>query len=126
MYKYNSVLNNTSNLTIHTPAWQISVPYMLGGICIILFLVTVALIFLACTSFCNKSAHTHVQEINHAEADQENEMVNTIVSVSQDNNIEEKFFVIMAGDDNPTYVATPSMFQKPSGKALPISGDGSY
>ncbi|GAB4828025.1 hypothetical protein Ancab_034912 [Ancistrocladus abbreviatus] len=76
--------------------WNSPVPYLFGGLAVTLGLIAVALIMLAC-SF-KKSSST---EANGEGGEKEAEMV----AGKLDD--EPKIVVIMAGDENPTYLAKP-------------------
>ncbi|GMI95129.1 glutamine dumper 1 [Hibiscus trionum] len=85
-------------LTRHTP-----VPYLLGGLASMLGLVAFALLILAC-SYCRRSGRPHNagedagRDVERGENDWDlNKQVNVY---------EEEVFVIMAGDERPTFLAT--------------------
>ncbi|KAJ9187346.1 hypothetical protein P3X46_002810 [Hevea brasiliensis] len=78
--------------------WNSPLPYMFGGLVIILGLVSVALIILACFH-CRSSL-----ELSRHKEEKLTEITDTVVAV------EPKIVVIMAGDDHPTHVAMPSAF----------------
>ncbi|CAK8569928.1 unnamed protein product [Lathyrus sativus] len=82
---------NTSSL------WQTPIPYLFGGLAAIMGLIALALLALAC-SYCSNSQD---DELNNKESDsQTKEPVKSY---------EEKILVIMAGNEKPTFLATPTL-----------------
>ncbi|OAY50191.1 hypothetical protein MANES_05G115600v8 [Manihot esculenta] len=77
--------------------WNSPLPYVFGGLVIILGLVSVALVILACSHYRSSLETRHKEE-------KPNEIADAIVAV------EPKIVVIMAGDEHPTHVAMPSAF----------------
>ncbi|GAB4832477.1 hypothetical protein Ancab_006499, partial [Ancistrocladus abbreviatus] len=74
--------------------WNSPIPYLFGGLALMVGLIAVALIILACSY--KKSS---------SDGDDGNKEPGEMVAVKLDN--EPKVVVIMAGDDNPTYLAKP-------------------
>ncbi|GMJ15820.1 hypothetical protein HRI_005251200 [Hibiscus trionum] len=81
--------------------WHSPVPYLFGGLAAMLALIAFSLLLLAC-SYCRLSARFDNNNGGGAGESGENEGV-----------CEEKILVIMAGEVNPTFLATP-VFTKPS------------
>ncbi|XP_050902994.1 protein GLUTAMINE DUMPER 5-like [Lathyrus oleraceus] len=71
------------------------IPYLFGGIALMLAIVTFSLIVLACCCQENSSSTTLTNE------DKSMKNVEMVVD------LEPKIVVIMAGDSNPTYLAKP-------------------
>lgn len=77
--------------------WSSPLPYVFGGITITFGIITVALLVLACSHYKSmRDSSSHDKEEKAAKTPE------TIVDM------EPKIVVIMAGDDQPTYVAKPS------------------
>ncbi|XP_044468940.1 protein GLUTAMINE DUMPER 2-like [Mangifera indica] len=80
--------------------WNSPVPYLFGGLGAMLGLIAIALIILACSyrrSSMNSSGSDHHDQ---------GESVKQVVDMQLE--MEPKIVVIMAGDDNPTYLAKPA------------------
>ncbi|XP_022728454.1 protein GLUTAMINE DUMPER 5-like [Durio zibethinus] len=75
--------------------WNSPIPYLFGGIAVMLGLIAVALVFLACS--CKKSPPNSSGEAEGKPAKQ----------VIMQLEMEPKIVVIMAGDEIPTYLANP-------------------
>ncbi|KAJ0042446.1 hypothetical protein Pint_18882 [Pistacia integerrima] len=74
--------------------WNSPVPYLFGGLGLMLGLIAIALTILACS--CRKSATNSSGEKSAKQV------------VDMQLEMEPKIVVIMAGDDNPTYLAKPA------------------
>ncbi|KAM3286360.1 hypothetical protein P3S67_025159 [Capsicum chacoense] len=87
--------------------WNSTVPYLFGGLAFIFLLISVALVILAC-------AHCRKKSRNSLPISRE-ENNGTMIPTNVHNQIEvivtmkPKIVVIMAGDDKPSYLATPSL-----------------
>ncbi|KAJ0099787.1 hypothetical protein Patl1_21565 [Pistacia atlantica] len=81
--------------------WNSPVPYLFGGLGLMLGLIAIALTILACS--CRKSATNS----SGGDRDQGEEKSGKQV-VDMQLEMEPKIVVIMAGDDNPTYLAKPA------------------
>lgn len=93
-------------------AWHSPVPYLFGGLAAMLGLIAFALLILACSYWRLSTDGTH-----HRDRDDDNDnddegrsleggyhgFSKTTIKV-----FEEKMVVIMAGDDKPTFLATPA------------------
>ncbi|CAI0438617.1 unnamed protein product [Linum tenue] len=81
--------------------WHSPVPYLFGGLAAMLALIAFALLILAC-SYWRLSTRRRQQGGDVESGDgKEGKPVETKV-------FEEKFLVIMAGDNQPTFLATPA------------------
>ncbi|KAL5699841.1 hypothetical protein ACHQM5_030683 [Ranunculus cassubicifolius] len=89
--------------------WKSPIPYLFGGLAAMLFLIACALLILACSYWKrnqqNGGGHGDDRDLEKGE-----ESIKVAHHV-----FEEKIVVIMAGDRNPTYLATP--FPATIGKA---------
>ncbi|KAG2299653.1 hypothetical protein Bca4012_011224 [Brassica carinata] len=96
--------NRTAMVGPHSP-WHSPVPYLFGGLAAMLGLIAFALLILAC-SYWRLSGYLDGEEDQSRDRDPEagdgkpEKAVKAVV-------LPEKFLVIMAGDVNPTYLATP-------------------
>lgn len=86
--------NNGTNLT-----WRSPVPYLFGGIGAMLALIAIALIILVCPFL--KSSRRNERNTREREADCGNK------SALPSEIMEDKVMVIMAGDENPSFLAQP-------------------
>ncbi|GJY37265.1 glutamine dumper 2-like protein [Tanacetum coccineum] len=87
--------------------WHSPVPYLFGGLAAMLVLIVFALLILACSYFKFSNEMDHLEDV---ERDLESNNGN-LCSKTELYNIppvfEEKYVVIMAGQANPTFLATP-------------------
>ncbi|GAB4828021.1 hypothetical protein Ancab_034908 [Ancistrocladus abbreviatus] len=77
--------------------WNSPIPYLFGGLALIIGLIVMALLILACSyrkQRCLSSTHHNLQEI-------------PVKLVNRDFDASPRLVVVMAGDDEPTYLATP-------------------
>ncbi|KAK9055213.1 hypothetical protein SSX86_026295 [Deinandra increscens subsp. villosa] len=96
----------SSPVIVHRSPWHSPVPYLFGGLAAMLSLIAFALLILAC------SYSKHAGDRDDAGADGERDLE---AGDSKPENsgkelppvFEEKYLVIMAGEANPTYLATP-------------------
>ncbi|XP_056162637.1 protein GLUTAMINE DUMPER 5-like [Syzygium oleosum] len=96
----------------HRSPWHSPVPYLFGGLAAMLGLIGFALLILACSYWrlSGSSSGAQGDEENGGEAKTvEGEGYNKAVKV-----YEEKIVVIMAGDEKPTFLATPMCSRGPS------------
>ncbi|XP_009120285.1 protein GLUTAMINE DUMPER 3-like [Brassica rapa] len=96
--------NRTAMGGPHSP-WHSPVPYLFGGLAAMLGLIAFALLILAC-SYWRLSGYLDGEENQSRERDLEAgdaKPEKEVKAVA----FPEKFLVIMAGDVNPTYLATP-------------------
>lgn len=82
--------------------WNSPVPYLFGGLGLMLGLIAIALTILACS--CRKSDSNS----SGGDRDQQGEEKSAKQVVDMQLEMEPKIVVIMAGDDNPTYLAKPA------------------
>ncbi|XP_076943606.1 protein GLUTAMINE DUMPER 5-like [Bidens hawaiensis] len=100
-------MQSASSISSQRSPWHSPVPYLFGGLAAMLGLIAFALLFLAC-SYWKLSAHLD----NRPEGERDIESNNK----SDINNVkvfEEKYLVIMAGQVNPTFLATPMLERLP-------------
>ncbi|KAE8696045.1 Protein GLUTAMINE DUMPER 4 [Hibiscus syriacus] len=76
--------------------WNSPIPYLFGGIAAMLGLIAIALVILACSW---KESSTHGDEAEEKPSKQ------GVAAMQLE--MEPKIVVIMAGDENPTYIANP-------------------
>ncbi|GER52074.1 glutamine dumper 3 [Striga asiatica] len=99
-----------SAVQMHTPPqrspWHSPVPYLFGGLAAMLGLIAFALMILAC-SYWKLSGHfENRDERGEGEGDLE-AGEKAAAPPPAPAEMEEKFLVIMAGQEKPTYLATP-------------------
>ncbi|KAI3811392.1 hypothetical protein L1987_21113 [Smallanthus sonchifolius] len=97
----------SSAISYHRSPWHSPVPYLFGGLAAMLGLIAFALLILAC-SYWKLSGYPD----NHPdpERDLESEDGDTKSDINNDKIrtvFEEKYLVIMAGQVNPAFLATP-------------------
>ncbi|KAJ8634662.1 hypothetical protein MRB53_008929 [Persea americana] len=105
MRPLDSSLNTTITPFHHSP-WRSPVPYLFGGLALMLCIVAFALLLLAC-SYWNLSNILRNRE-NRGNRDLQNRDEKTAESIKTPQPLDLKVLVIMAGDDNPTYLANPT------------------
>ncbi|KAJ4875278.1 Protein GLUTAMINE DUMPER 3 [Raphanus sativus] len=93
--------NRTAMGGPHSP-WHSPIPYLFGGLAAMLGLIAFALLILAC-SYWRLSGYLDSEENQSRDRDLEAGDAKPEKAVA----LPEKFLVIMAGDVNPTYLATP-------------------
>lgn len=98
----------SSSPSMSHSSWHSPIPYLFGGLAAMLGLIAFALLILAC-SYWRLTGQLHDEENNNGNSEKEGDNSNE-KSVKV---YEEKFLVIMAGDQNPTFLATP-VFPKSS------------
>lgn len=91
--------NNTPTIT--PSLWHTPIPYLYGGLAAIMGLIALALLALA-YSYCKLSRNN--QEGDHSHLDNKESDPQTKEPIKS---YEEKILVIMAGNENPTFLATP-------------------
>lgn len=84
--------------------WNSPIPYLFGGLAVMLGLITLALLILAC-SCCGGESSREGDESNRGRRDQKPAAA---PATAMQLEMEPKFVVIMAGDHNPTCLAKPS------------------
>ncbi|CAJ2649702.1 protein glutamine dumper 3-like [Trifolium pratense] len=94
-----------SSQTPHSP-WHSPVPYLFGGLAAMLGLIAFALLILACSYW---KLSGYLEGNNESERDLEAGQGNNETDQKPQKPYEEKILVIMAGQNKPTFLATPSM-----------------
>ncbi|KAK7374700.1 hypothetical protein VNO80_08137 [Phaseolus coccineus] len=103
MRPINSVSSSTSASPVSVPGikiWKSPIPYLFGGLAVMLALVSVALVILVCSYRKRDSS----SESSSPEAE---DMKSQAMTKILHTNSEPEIVVIMAGDHNPTYLAKP-------------------
>ncbi|KAJ7958457.1 Protein GLUTAMINE DUMPER like [Quillaja saponaria] len=96
----------TSTQTQRSP-WHSPVPYLFGGLAAMLGLIAFALLILAC-SYWKLSGQLENREGGERDLENgNNEKEGDSANKGSVKVYEEKFLVIMAGDEKPTFLATP-------------------
>jgi heme/copper-type cytochrome/quinol oxidase subunit 2 len=80
------------------PLWKSPIPYLFGSLALILLLISVALIILVCS---------YRKRASNSAAENDEEKPAKIMNTAVDT--EPKIVVVMAGDDKPSFLATPSI-----------------
>ncbi|CAK9155942.1 unnamed protein product [Ilex paraguariensis] len=86
--------------TSRTPLWRLNspLPYLFISVALTLGFITIALIILVCSRYRNQSSNSWI----HSEEKSE-----TVKPKNTETDLTPNILVIMAGDENPTYLATP-------------------
>ncbi|KFK27761.1 hypothetical protein AALP_AA8G425700 [Arabis alpina] len=96
-----TVMESSIKPTSFTHPWRSPVPYLFGGLAAMLGLIAFALLLLAC-SYWKLSLQTEDGDDN-GDAEKQTESGEKVVAKIY----EEKILVIMAGQNTPTFLATP-------------------
>lgn len=86
--------------------WHSPVPYLFGGLAAMLGLIAFALMILACSYWRLSGREQNIDQNRDLENGGEKDR-NDAASMANEKVYEEKILVIMAGDQNPSYLATP-------------------
>ncbi|XP_021903223.1 protein GLUTAMINE DUMPER 5 [Carica papaya] len=86
--------------------WHSPVPYLFGGLAAMLGLIAFALLILAC-SYWRLSSRSDNSNAEGQDIDSEGEKQGECCDKAMDKVYEEKILVIMAGNEKPTFLATP-------------------
>ncbi|RDX60714.1 Protein GLUTAMINE DUMPER 2, partial [Mucuna pruriens] len=78
--------------------WKSPIPYLFGGLAAMLVLISVALVILVCS---------YKKRDSHSSPEAEDMKSQAMSMNNKDTNSEPEILVIMAGDQNPTYLAKP-------------------
>ncbi|GLJ43161.1 hypothetical protein SUGI_0896050 [Cryptomeria japonica] len=106
-------INSTNSVNaLPNSLWHSPVPYLLGGVCVIVLLLAVAFILLLLSSL--KIAHNgpsgnegaHMINIEDGEKNAETKLSGC------DQKTVESVIVVMAGDEEPSFLATPIMLSE--------------
>ncbi|XP_031373406.1 protein GLUTAMINE DUMPER 2-like [Punica granatum] len=95
-------------VSVQRSPWHSPVPYLFGGLAAMLGLIAFALLILACSYWKisgNPSEGGEEGDVEKGAAEKGKEVIRVY---------EEKIVVIMAGDEKPTYLATPVCSRGPS------------
>ncbi|KAG5016788.1 hypothetical protein JHK85_022924 [Glycine max] len=82
--------------------WKSPIPYLFGGLAVMLAIISMALVILVC-SYRKRDSQS---SSSSSEVDQE-EIKSQAMSKNLETNSEPEVLVIMAGNHNPTYLAKP-------------------
>ncbi|XP_058113834.1 protein GLUTAMINE DUMPER 3-like [Magnolia sinica] len=103
MRPVSNTFNTTGAPAQHSP-WHSPVPYLFGGLAAMLGLIAFALLILAC-SYWKLSGYLENGDNSEREAENSDEKPSDSLKIPPD--MEARVVVIMAGDEKPTYLATP-------------------
>lgn len=95
----NMSITNTSSHSAEIMRWNSPLPYLFGGLALILGVISISLVILVC-SYLFKKKHSSASFIDI----EKQVSINDVVRVNDD---VPKVVVIMAGDNKPTYIAMP-------------------
>lgn len=100
----------TTSVSIGQPRspWHSPVPYLFGGLAAMLGLIAFALLILAC-SYWRLSRDDAQQQSNEGGDLESGEKGDGICKMNGAPVFEDKIVVIMAGNDKPTFLATPAL-----------------
>ncbi|KAK4712324.1 hypothetical protein R3W88_006837 [Solanum pinnatisectum] len=100
--------NATSTLLVDSgiTRWNSPVPYLFGGIALILGLIALALLVVTCSykKPSTEESSSRSNNVNNTDHGQEKKVVELMKP-----EMEPKFVVIMPGDYNPTWLAKPTL-----------------
>ncbi|KAK9101690.1 hypothetical protein Sjap_018944 [Stephania japonica] len=88
--------------------WHSPVPYLFGGLAVMLGLIAFALFILAC-SYWKLSDFLENNNNDNNDNERDLEKGDDVQKADSSVVLEEKMAVIMAGDDKPSFLATPTM-----------------
>ncbi|KAF5480094.1 hypothetical protein F2P56_000864 [Juglans regia] len=97
-------ISTSASVTGATHLWKSPVPYLYGGLAIMIVLIAGALVILVCSHRKPASSRSSGREGGETPALMP---TNNEVTVQQLDADQPKIVVIMAGDDKPTYIAKP-------------------
>lgn len=101
---YSSLAPSSTASMMNHSSWHSPIPYLFGGLAAMLGLIAFALLILAC-SYWRLTGQLLDEENNNRSMENEKEGENS--NKESVKVYEEKVLVIMAGDQNPTFLATP-------------------
>ncbi|KAF8370267.1 hypothetical protein HHK36_031694 [Tetracentron sinense] len=101
-------LNTTAPVasSVQNSSWHSPVPYLFGGLAAMMGLIAFALLILAC-SYWKLSGYFENTGESEERRDLENAEDKGGETIKGSSVFEEKIVVIMAGDEKPTFLATP-------------------
>ncbi|PWA69962.1 glutamine dumper 3 [Artemisia annua] len=94
----------SASVVIQRSPWHSPVPYLFGGLAAMLGLIAFALLILACSYWKISPARERDLEAGEGDIEEDSKPVNH----QNPPVFEEKYLVIMAGQANPTFLATPA------------------
>ncbi|KAK1399844.1 Glutamine dumper 1 [Heracleum sosnowskyi] len=97
------VANAPLTMPLQKSPWHSPVPYLFGGLAAMLGLIAFALLILACSYWKLSGSLENGEET----AERDLEAGDDVGDLKPAPVLEEKFLVIMAGQEKPTYLATP-------------------
>ncbi|KAK4271874.1 hypothetical protein QN277_020502 [Acacia crassicarpa] len=86
--------------------WKSPIPYLFGGLAIMMVLISVALVVLICSYSKRADSQSHHSPSSAAE----DTVPKKAMPKKTETETELKVLVIMAGDHNPTYLAKPASY----------------
>ncbi|XP_045797909.1 protein GLUTAMINE DUMPER 6-like [Trifolium pratense] len=95
---------SSSTSTNEIKIWKSPIPYLFGGLAIMLILISVALVILVC-SYKKRSS----SQSSNSDEEMNKVMSKNIIEI----NSEPEVLVIMAGEEKPTYIAKPIISSLP-------------
>ncbi|KAI4346762.1 hypothetical protein L6164_007632 [Bauhinia variegata] len=93
-----------SSATAGIRVWKSPIPYLFGGLALMLALISFALVILICSYRKRRRAS---QSSASASSSGEQDLKQAMPKISQETDSEPKILVIMAGEDMPTHLANP-------------------
>ncbi|KAI3513939.1 hypothetical protein L1887_12180 [Cichorium endivia] len=99
-----SLMAPSSPVTIQRSPWHSPVPYLFGGLAAMLGLIAFALLILAC-SYWKISSEAGERDLEAGDGDGDSD--SKPGNQKEPPVFEEKYLVIMAGQQKPTFLATP-------------------
>uniref|UniRef100_A0A803LXV3 Uncharacterized protein n=1 Tax=Chenopodium quinoa TaxID=63459 RepID=A0A803LXV3_CHEQI len=103
-----SIAPGATTVTPRSP-WHSPVPYLFGGLAAMLGLIAFALFILACSYWRLSRDNDPQQQSNEGGDLESGEKGEGVSKINGAPVFEEKIVVIMAGNDKPTFLATPAL-----------------
>ncbi|XP_021723807.1 protein GLUTAMINE DUMPER 2-like [Chenopodium quinoa] len=107
-----SIAPGATTVTPRSP-WHSPVPYLFGGLAAMLGLIAFALLILACSYWRLSRDNDPQQQSNEGGDLESGEKGEGVSKINGAPVFEEKIVVIMAGNDKPTFLATPALMLMP-------------
>ncbi|KAL1322933.1 hypothetical protein HN51_067942 [Arachis hypogaea] len=95
--------STSSPLTNGIKVWKSPIPYLFGGLALMLLLISIALVILVCSY----RKHSSNSQSSSEEEEEENNNMKQQSTMMSKNMSEPELLVIMAGQNKPTYLAKP-------------------